>query len=205
MMIALKKAKQDFAIVFRFFGHDEADIDEFIYEFNCFCECLHPRYCGDYGYNKVKYDVEKDKKDYRINKETEEFMGVSYRSTEEKNEKMFFGTLEHPTEQELEEHRENIDEFYLDNENESHAKLCTGYNEIYLTLMEKLTQNCSFVMLDDYSYYRQNGNKYGKLLLVDPYDVETLQIFFDTDTDEYPEKIEVIDVVTKKKLERSYY
>ena len=70
--------------------------------------------------------------------------------------------------------------------------------------MEKLTQNCSFVMLDDYSYYRQNGNKYGKLLLVDPYDVETLQIFFDTDTDEYPEKIEVIDVVTKKKLERSY-
>ena len=36
MMIALKKNKQDFAVVFRFFGHDQADIEEFIYEFNCF-------------------------------------------------------------------------------------------------------------------------------------------------------------------------
>ena len=45
--------------------------------------------------------------------------------------------------------------------------------------MEKLTQNCSFVILDDYSYYVSHGNKHGKLLLIDPYDTETLQIFFD--------------------------
>lgn len=94
MMINLKKNKQDFAVVFRFFGHDEADIEEFIYEFNCFCECLHPRYCGDYGYNKVKYDPEKEKKDYRINLETQIFMGVSYRSPTESNEKIFFETLD---------------------------------------------------------------------------------------------------------------
>lgn len=70
--------------------------------------------------------------------------------------------------------------------------------------MEKLTQNCSFVILDDYSYYVSHGNKHGKLLLIDPYDTETLQIFFDTDTDENPEKIDIIDVVTKKRLDREY-
>lgn len=95
MMIALKKNKQDFAVVFRFFGHDQADIEEFIYEFNCFCECLHPRYCGDYGYNKVKYDPEKEKKDYRINLETSEFMGIVYRGEKEESERMIMGTIEH--------------------------------------------------------------------------------------------------------------
>ena len=70
--------------------------------------------------------------------------------------------------------------------------------------MDKLTQNCSFVLLDDYSYYTSHNNQHGKLLLIDPYDTETLQIFFDTDTDEFPEKIDIVDVVTKKKLDREY-
>lgn len=104
---------------------------------------------------------------------------------------------------EVEDLRENIDDFYFD-EDKSSGKLSKGYNEIYLTLMEKLTQNCSFVLLDDYSFYQTNENKHGKLYLIDPYDVETLQIFFDTDTDEYPEKIDVIDVITKKKLDYNY-
>ena len=37
-------------------------------------------------------------------------------------------------------------------------------------------------------------------MLVDPYDIDTLQIFFDTDLHKYPEKLDVIDVVTKKKI-----
>lgn len=104
---------------------------------------------------------------------------------------------------EIEEHRENIDDFYFD-ENKNKGKLSKGFNEIYLTLMDKLTQNCSFVLLDDYSFYQSNNKKNGKLFLVDPYDVDTLQIMFDTDTDEYPEKIDVIDVITKKRLDYNY-
>ncbi|MCQ2817720.1 MAG: hypothetical protein MJ252_10690 [archaeon] len=92
-ILALKKIKQDFAIVFRFFGHEESDIEEFIYEFNCFCNCLHPRYCGDYGYNKVKFDVEKEKKLFTIDTETKIFTGVSIRGDSEENEKLFFGTF----------------------------------------------------------------------------------------------------------------
>ena len=71
--------------------------------------------------------------------------------------------------------------------------------------MDKISRNCSFCIIDDYSYFIHNGNKHGKLFLIDPYDVDTLQIFFDVDLDKYPEKIDVVDVVTKKQLSRDYY
>lgn len=195
MMINLKKIKQDFAIVFRFFGQDESDIEEFIYEYNCFCDCLHPRYCGDYGFNKVKFDVEKEKKDFKIDTQTQEYMAVSYRAENEKDEKLFFNTMKHPPYEEIESQRKEITNFY-----QEPAKLNTGYNQSYLSLMDKLTQNCTFCILDDYSNYQNNNCKNGKLLLIDPYDVDTLQIFFDTDLDKHPEKIDVIDVVTKNKI-----
>jgi hypothetical protein len=199
MLIALKKNKQDFAVVFRFFGQDQSDIEEFIYEFNCFCDCQHPRYCGDYGFNKFKYDVEKEKKDYRINLETCEYMGVMYRGDTEEKEKLICGSINHPPYDKIEEQREEIEQFYQINETQTVSK---GYNEIYLDLLDKLTQNCSFVIVDDYSYSKSHNDKHGKLFLIDPYDSETLQIFFDTDTDENPEKIDIIDVITKQKIPR---
>ena len=195
MMINLKKIKQDFAIIFRFFGHDESDIEEFIYEYNCFCDCLHPRYCGDYGYNKVKFDVEKEKKDFKINTETQEFMAVSYRGNNEKNETTVFETMKNiDFEKNDPEYEKKFENFYAE------KKIEKGYNEIYLNFLDKLTQNCTFCILDDYSNYKNSDNKNGKLLLIDPYDVDTLQIFFDTDLHKYPEKITVIDVVTKNKI-----
>ena len=206
MLINLKKIKQDFAIVFRFFGQDESDIEELVYEYNCFCDCLHPRYCGDYGYNKVKFDVEKDKKDFRINTKTQEFISVSYRGEKENEEKLVINTMNHPTNEELEtEGKKIIDEFYQkENENKTEEKLnaeiISGYKDSYLNFMGKLTQNCTFCILDDYINYKKNNCKHGKLLLVDPYDVDTLQIFFDSDLNKYPDKIDVIDIVTKKRI-----
>ena len=205
MMIALKKNKQDFAVVFRFFGQDICEVYKFIYEFNCFCDSLHPRYCGDYGYNKVKYDIEKDKKDFRIDLNTQEFVGVSFRSEEEKGEQMFFNTLEHPIFNNENDNNENNREEEIKNfYNEKNKPPCIGYNEIYLNLMDKLRQNCTFVILDDYNYYKTHDNSNGKLLLVDPYDLDTLQIFFDTEIKSNPDKINVIDVITKKKLDYDY-
>ena len=206
MLINLKKIKQDFAIVFRFFGQDESDIEQLVYEYNCFCDCLHPRYCGDYGYNKVKFDVEKDKKDFRIDTKSQEFLSVSYRGEKEEEEKLVLNTMKHPSSEEPdEEAQKNIDEFYKnENENKSEGKkdaeIISGYKDTFLNFMGKLTQNCTFCILDDYNYYKKNDNKHGKLFLVDPYDVDTLQIFFDTDLHKYPEKLDVIDVVTKKKI-----
>ena len=73
-----------------------------------------------------------------------------------------------------------------------------------MNLKEKLIQNATFLILDDYSFYINNNNQHGKLFLVDPYDTETLQIFFDSDLHIHPSKIDVYDVVTKKKLSPSY-
>ena len=206
MLINLKKIKQDFAIVFRFFGQDESEIEELVYEYNCFCDCLHPRYCGDYGYNKLKFDVEKDKKDFRINTKSQEFISVSYRGEKEEEEKFVTNTMNHPTYEELEsEGVKKIEEFYQkENENKGEEKLnaeiISGYKDSYLNFMGKLTQNCTFCILDDYFNFKKNNNKHGKLLLIDPYDVDTLQIFFDSDLHKFPEKIDVIDIVTKKKI-----
>ena len=204
MLINLKKIKQDFAIVFRFFGHDDSDIEELVYEHNCFCDCLHPRYCGDYGYNKIKFDVEKDKKDFRIDTKTQEFMSVSYRGEQEEDEKLVLNSMKHPSNEELENGNINLEEYYSTNapseENKLNPEINTGYKEAYLSFMGKLTQNCTFCILDDYYFYKKHDNKHGKLLLIDPYDIDTLQIFFDTDLHKNPEKIDVIDVVTKKKI-----
>jgi hypothetical protein len=98
--------------------------------------------------------------------------------------------------------REDIDEFYEGNN--IHARICKGYNNIFLTENEKLSQYCTLVILDDNNFYKKNGNKHGKLMLIDPYDYETLQIFFDSDLDKYPDKIDVVDVATKKKLSFEY-
>ncbi len=211
MLINLKKIKQDFAIVFRFFGHDESDIEELVYEYNCFCDCLHPRYCGDYGYNKIKFDVEKDKKDFRINTKTQEFMGVSYRGETDEDEKFVINSMKHPSNEDLlNNDKINLNEFYntennnqnenADNNNNLKPEINTGYKDAYLSFMGKLTQNCTFCILDDYNYYLKHENKHGKLLLVDPYDIDSLQIFFDVDLHKNPDKIDIINVVTKKNI-----
>ena len=204
MLINLKKIKQDFAIVFRFFGHDESDIEELVYEYNCFCDCLHPRYCGDYGYNKIKFDSEKDKKDFRIDTKTQEFMSVSYRGETEDEEKFVINSMKHPTNEEMENNPNiNLEEFYsqnANNENQINPEINKGYKDSYLTFIGKLTQNCTYCILDDYNFYKKHDNKHGKLLLVDPYDIDTLQIFFDVDLHKNPEKIDIINVVTKKNI-----
>ena len=205
MMISLKKIKQDFIVVFHFFGSDESSIEEFFFEYNNFIDGNHPRFSGDYGYSKFKFDVDKDKKEYKIDTKTQEFMSVWYRGTNEGEERAFFETIQQPNFNEIEDLREAIEEYYQDDNNQGSIQPIVGYKDIYLTFMDKISQNCSFCILDDYSYFIHNGNKRGKLFLIDPYDVDTLQIFFDIELDKYPEKIEVIDVVTQKKLSRDYY
>ena len=204
-MISLKKIKQDFIIVFHFFGADESAIEEFFFEYNNFIDGTHPRFSGDYGYSKFKFDVQKDKKEYKIDTKSQEFMSVWYRGPNEGEERAFFETMQQPNFNLIEDLREAIEEYYQDDNNQGSIQPIIGYKEIYLSFMEKISQNCSFCILDDYSYFIHNGNKHGKLFLIDSYDVDTLQIFFDIELDKYPEKIDVIDVVTQKPLSKDYY
>ena len=205
MMISLKKLKQDFIIIFRFFGSDESSINEFLFEYNNFIGGKHPRFSGEYGYSQFKLDVQKEKKEYKIDTKTQEFISVWYRGGNENEERAFFETMQQPNFNEIEDIREAIEEYYQDENNQGNVQPCVGYKDIYLTFMEKISQNCTFCILDDYSYYIHNNNKHGKLFLIDPYDVDTLQIFFDIELDKYPEKIDVIDIVTEKQLSQEYY
>ena len=126
MIISLKKMKQDFIIVFRFFGGDESSIEEFFFEYNNFIEGNHPRFSGDYGYSKFKFDVQKEKKEYKIDIKSQEFMSVWYRDKKENEERAFFETMQQPVFHEIEDLREAIDEYYQDENNQS-GKYSTMY------------------------------------------------------------------------------
>jgi len=178
--MTLKKNKREFAIVFRFFGHTVQDIDEVVFEFNQFCEGLHPRYKGAHGYQAVHFDGNKSK-DYRIFREKGENMGVHIRNLDPNKETYVFNTIERP--EELEELRDNLEEAYLDGDNQLNVKLVKGLNNIFLGTMEKLAQNSTFLLVDDYPFFETTGNHGGRAFLVDPYDHDTLQIFFDSDLD----------------------
>ncbi len=93
MMIALKKAKREFAVVFRFFGHSDDDKQEFLYEFNSFCEGNHPRFNGEFG-TKPKFDGLKGTKDYTISYEEINNCAVAYRHQDISKEKFAFDTIE---------------------------------------------------------------------------------------------------------------
>lgn len=59
----LKKAKRDFAVIFRTFG---SDLDNLIWEFNKFCSGEHPCFNGKNGTLLVKFDGSKGTRDLRI-------------------------------------------------------------------------------------------------------------------------------------------
>jgi hypothetical protein len=205
MMNSLKKAKREYSIIFRFFGHEDEDIEEFVYEFNNFCDGFHPRFCGNHNFPLIKFDgILKGTKDYKIHSDKMDNIAVSFRNKNPNNESMVFETIDRPEKgDDVDEMRDNIEEFYDDDNKSSGVKISKGYNAIYLTLMEKLSQHCSFVIIDDYQYFQKNS-AHGKMMLVDPYDYETLQIFFDVDLHKYPYKIDVVDVANKNILDYNY-
>jgi hypothetical protein len=94
MLQVLRKARRDYCVIFRFFGHTLEQIDEFIYEFNSFCDGNHPRYCGDYDNIKVKFDGSKGTKNFRILTDKMENVAVNYRSGKEEDEVYIFETIE---------------------------------------------------------------------------------------------------------------
>lgn len=70
-------------------------------------------------------------------------------------------------------------------------KIVYGFNEAFLTFNSKLALNCSFLLVDDYSWFEKNEGGKGKAILIDPYDYETLHIVFDHDIDKYLEIIQI--------------
>jgi hypothetical protein len=201
-MILLKKNQRDYSLVFRFFGHNEEDIKEFIYEFNSFCDGKHPRYCGNHGDLK-RFDGSKNTRDYRIYTfEHYDNIAVLLRNDDPNKEAIILETYDKPDNNTLDDFRENIEEYYEDENSTRLPPILRGRNNIYLTMQEKMSQHLTMVLVDDFPYF--TSGKGGKLFLIDPYDYDTLQIFFDYDLDRQPEKIQVIDIITGKTLDSNY-
>lgn len=63
MINALKKAKREFAVIFRTFGDDLLPI---VRELNAFCAGEHPCFNGKYNTPIVKFDGSKNNKNFKI-------------------------------------------------------------------------------------------------------------------------------------------
>ena len=81
MLIYLKKAKREFAIVFRSFG---GDMDNVVFEFNKFCNGERPCYSGRGGTPQVKFDGSKGTKDLFIKERYQK--ALDYRERENINQ-----------------------------------------------------------------------------------------------------------------------
>lgn len=62
-LMYLKKAKREFAVVFRTFG---SDLENLIWEFNKFCSGSHPCFNGKNGMPLIKFDGTNGTPDLRI-------------------------------------------------------------------------------------------------------------------------------------------
>ena len=49
---------------------------------------------------------------------------------------------------------------FQEEQNNIKPEINTGYKDAYLSFMGKLTQNCTFCILDDYNYYQKHENKH---------------------------------------------
>lgn len=210
LITTLSKNKRRFVIIFHFFDMPLSCIEEFIFEFNAFCNGNHPKYNGDNGTQVLYFDGKNSKnfKDFRI-KEYDSY------SKSAENAAIFVRNARNPDkenliwenlnfEQEIDEDlRDNIEECFEGGDEENNVldkKIVKGYNQILTTMYEKLVDYSSLALIDDASLYNKT-KKNGKLIIIDPYDYETQHILFDSDLENDLEKVDFIDIATGKKLD----
>lgn len=83
-LIYLKKQKREFAVVFRTFGQE---LDKIEWEFNRFCNGLHPCFSGRNGTPLIRFDGSKGTKDLRIRDMQQK--GLYYRLSNELQDTRF--------------------------------------------------------------------------------------------------------------------
>lgn len=190
--MGLRKAKREFAIIFRTFGSDLSDV---VYEFNRFCEGSHPCYNGKNGCPLVRFDRSKGSKDMRID---ETNIGYISRPTKSMESAVFVrGThTRHPAE-------ESPEVFHSGPIDEGSVRVYREAHNIFVAFHEILQHTASIAVSDDWKLWSDNdfSDDSGKLLLVDQSDYTTQHIFFDDNVGEDSSRIvDVRDVVTGEVL-----
>ena len=172
----LRKAKREFAIVFRTFG---GDLEDVVLEFNRFCEGKHPCFNGKGGNPLVRFDGNKGSKDYRIQAFNR---GLFYRSGGDANypATLVMGTLDRC------KSGEDMHEYYSSRLEEGELYMTSDDPcEILVRLQETLQQTCAIAIQDDYRTWEQAGeaSEAAKPMYLDPSDHHTQHIFFDDNAD----------------------
>lgn len=214
-IIKLTKEKRRFVIIFRLFDIDIEFAKELIFEFNSFCKGNHPKYNGRNGTTRQKFDENTLKsKDFRIDFDYKNNTGdnIAYYVRNPKNvnkENLIWDFLS--VHKDVDDNlRDNIEEYFDgDSKNNLNLNIVKGYNDILLSTYEKLAQYNSLLFLDDntlyidnnYNNYNNNKSQKGKLVVIDPYDYETLNIVFDNNLHIDQNRVDIVDIVTGQKLD----
>ena len=128
-ILNLKKAKKEFAVVFRTFGHDLANV---VFEFNKFCNGEHPCYNGRNNTQIARFDGSKNSKSYIINGPQQ---GVIYRMKPGvENLTLVSGTLNRVA------RTANFEDAYAKEIEEDSVKIFKGGAEMYVRMMEMLKE-----------------------------------------------------------------
>eukprot|EP01022_Parablepharisma_sp_SALTPOND_P006343 TRINITY_DN1258_c0_g1_i1.p1 TRINITY_DN1258_c0_g1~~TRINITY_DN1258_c0_g1_i1.p1 ORF type:complete len:615 (+),score=67.56 TRINITY_DN1258_c0_g1_i1:2162-4006(+) len=209
MIRSLKKAKREFAIVFRSFG---SDLKGAVAEFNAYSFYLCPS-------NNLNIDCVKES----THALTEWHQVLQQSSMGQKGTKIIAlrpikqlctATTpqriqlwlqepltkydSHPQQQA--DNKNELEDYYAGALEEGTVAFLNGVQEIQVNLLDSLQKVCSYAIQDDFSYWnaKKKTADSGKLLLIDDADYETQQIFFDDNIRDDPNDtiLDVRDSIT---------
>lgn len=170
-MLSLRKAKRDFAIIFRTFGADTLNV---ITEYNRFCDGTHPAYNGKNNNPLAKFDGTKGNKNYILSPDR---IGLIHRHVNMNEMAIVLGTTkkQHPG------ISQTLEDAYSKELAEDRIKLTRGFTNVYSKWLDLTQTNGSLAFVDDYDYWKKNDEKQhaAKIVIVDPNDPNVLPIFFD--------------------------
>lgn len=173
-MIKLQQDNRDFAIIFRSFGRDTEKVLE---EFNAFCRGQHPMFTGEEGkFPKVYFDGTHNSKDYVIKQNN---CGFIYRHSEDFEHLTFIrGASERLQKTPLE-----LSDYYKYEIMQGNVEIINGGMNIYNYICDNIVTSKynSFSIEDEYNMWFIHNEiaSFGKLFLINPYNFNLHQIFFD--------------------------
>jgi hypothetical protein len=158
--------------VFRSFGQELPDI---IWEFNQFCQGLHPCFNGN-NCTLAKFDGSKGTKDLRFRKLSQQ--GVYYRrdGASLKQSQLVTGSLRrHDLDNVTEDQIGTLDDFYRQELDNGDCDIYINHGEAHLAMLENMKKRSVMAFQDDFKSWSDAGRDQhrGKLLMVDPADYNT--------------------------------
>jgi hypothetical protein len=142
-LITLKKQKREFAICFRTYGQDLQKIE---WEFNQFCQGLHPCFSGRNGTPLIKFDGTKGTKDLKIRDDCQK--GLYFRFSNEIQDSKFLQGISTRHSNDFDELNEMINNELADKYED--VNVISDPIQQYQCMLETFKKFSSMAIQDDY-------------------------------------------------------